>query len=128
EGVFQVRVSAEISQRVVDARAADNREAVDVLEIGAHRFGDAGPNPVVGGLARDVGEGHHRHGLLDGSGDRGGGPAGSQKPRAVPLSTNFARPKSRTFTRPRSVRIRLALLMSRWTIPRECASSRASAT
>ena len=28
-------------------------------------------------------------------------------------ATNFARPKSRTFTRPRSVRIRLALLMSR---------------
>ena len=41
---------------------------------------------------------------------------------------NFASPKSSTFTRPRSVRIRLALLMSRCTIPRACASSSASAT
>ena len=42
--------------------------------------------------------------------------------------TNLANPKSSTLTRPRSVRIRLALLTSRCTIPRLCASSRASVT
>ena len=43
-------------------------------------------------------------------------------------SANFARPKSRTFTTPRPVSIRFALLMSRCTIPCPCASSSASAT
>ena len=42
--------------------------------------------------------------------------------------TNLASPKSSTLTSPRSVRIRLALLTSRCTIPRLCASSSASVT
>ncbi len=46
----------------------------------------------------------------------------------VSVFRNFASPKSSTFTRPRSVRIRFALLMSRWMMPRPCASSSASAT
>ena len=54
--------------------------------------------------------------------------AASPARRALSSPRNFARPKSSTLTRPRSVRIRLALLMSRWMMPRPCASSSASAT
>ena len=46
----------EVAQRVEHALAADDREALHVLEIGGHRLGDARADPLVGGLARDVGE------------------------------------------------------------------------
>ena len=81
---FEVRVGAEVSQRVVDARAADDRQAVDVLEIRTDGFGDAGPNPVVGRLARDVRERHHRDRVLDGAGGGRQWSSGSMRPSGAP--------------------------------------------
>ena len=65
ERVVQVRIGAEIPQRVVDAGAADDGQPMNVLQIGADGLGDAGTDPVVSRLSRDVRERHHRHGILD---------------------------------------------------------------
>ena len=47
---------------------------------------------------------------------------------AASSSTSFATPKSSTFTSPRAVTKMLAGLRSRWTMPRACAASSASAS
>jgi hypothetical protein len=44
-----------------------------------------------------------------------------------PGTIAFARPKSRTFTRPSLVTLMFAGFKSRWTTPSACAASRASA-
>ena len=64
----RLRVRAQVAQRVEHARAADDRQPVDVLQIRADRLGDAGADPVVGRLAGDVRERHHRDGILDAAG------------------------------------------------------------
>ena len=63
--LVEMRARGEIPQRVEHARAADERQAVNVLEIRADGFGDARTDPVVGRLAGDVRERHHRHRTLD---------------------------------------------------------------
>ncbi len=50
------------------------------------------------------------------------------RPRCASALTNLASPKSSTFATPREVIITFALLMSRCTMPRSCASVSASAT
>ena len=68
ERLVQLRVRAEVAQRVEDSGPPDDGQAVDVLQIGADGLGDAGSNPVVGRLARDVGERHHGDGIVDAAG------------------------------------------------------------
>ena len=45
--VLEMGAGGQVAQRVVDACAADDRQAVDVLEIRADGLGDAGADPVV---------------------------------------------------------------------------------
>ena len=63
--ILEVRVGAQVPQRVVDPGAADDRQAVDVLQVRADGLGDAGADPVVRWLTRDVRERHHRDRVLD---------------------------------------------------------------
>ena len=56
-----------------------------VLQVGRHRLGDARADPLVGRLARDVGERHHRHRAL--AGLRVGRPSrGAAERLAAPLT------------------------------------------
>ena len=68
ERLVQLRVRAEVAERVEDAGPPDDGEAVDALQIRAHRLRDTRSNPVVDGLARDVGERHHGNGVVDAAG------------------------------------------------------------
>ena len=43
-------------QQLGNLPAADDRQVLNVLEIGRHCLGDARANPVVGGITRHVGE------------------------------------------------------------------------
>ena len=54
----------EVPQRIEDALAADYGEAGHVLQVRGHRLGDARPDPLVGRLARDVGESDDGDGVL----------------------------------------------------------------
>ena len=65
ERLVEVRARGEVAQRIEDARAADERQAMNVLQIRADGLGDAGADPVIGRLARDVGKRHHGHRALD---------------------------------------------------------------
>ena len=89
--VVQVRIGAEVTQRVIDPRTADDGQAVDVLEIGTDGFGYPGSNPVVGRLAGDVRKRHHRNRVINRARRRHGGDAARQTDRhSVQLAGHFA--------------------------------------
>ena len=68
---------AAFAQHLVDALAPDDGQPFDVLQIGRHRLGDPDSEPVVGRIARDVGEVHDRQALADARAEREIGPARS---------------------------------------------------
>ena len=59
-GVVGVRREAHLAEHLEDPLAGDDREAGHLGEAGAHRLGEARPQPRVLRPARDVGEAGHR--------------------------------------------------------------------
>ncbi len=73
-GVVGVRREAHLAEDLEDPLPRDDRETGHLGEAGAHRLGEAGPQPGVVRAAGDVGEAGHGEHVVAPRGERGGVP------------------------------------------------------